>query len=256
MRRIVLKVGSAVLTENGAIALERLHNLVELISLLQKRYEVILVSSGAVAAGYSLLKLDKKIVSNKQALAALGQPLLLHTYRDEFSKYDILCSQILLEASIFYDKKRLSHAQDAMEVMMKHKIVPIINENDVTATDELVFGDNDQLSAYITHYFNADILVILTDIDGFYDKNPHHFDDAKLQKYVHTIDNNQLKEKHSANSEFATGGIVTKLKAADFLINNKKNMFLTSGFDLDCVKEFLLENKHNNGTLFIGKDNK
>ncbi len=250
MRRIVLKVGSAVLTQDGELALERLRNLVEFISLLKERYEVILVSSGAVAAGYSLLKLNKKIVANKQVLAALGQPLLLHTYLNKFAKYDMLCSQVLLEASIFHDDTRLNHAKDAMEVMLQHHIVPIINENDVTATEELVFGDNDQLSAYVTHHFNADILVILTDIDGFYDKNPHEFDDAKLQKIVYKIDEKQLEEKHSANSEFATGGIVTKLKAADFLMKNGKNMFLTSGFDLTCAKEYLLDEKHINGTLF------
>jgi len=253
MRRIVLKVGSAVLTEDGELALERLRNLVEFISLLQKQYEVILVSSGAVAAGYSLLKLNKKIVANKQALAALGQPLLLHTYRNKFSKYNILCSQVLLEASIFYDNKRLTHARDAIEVMLEHKIVPIINENDVTATEELVFGDNDQLSAYVTHYFDADILVILTDIDGFYDKNPHQFPDAKLQKNIFNIEPKQLEEQHSANSEFATGGIVTKLKAADFLMKNGKNMFLASGFDLSCAKDFLINEIQDKGTLFTSK---
>ncbi|MGB5868066.1 MAG: glutamate 5-kinase, partial [Arcobacteraceae bacterium] len=175
---------------------------------------------------------------------------LLHTYRNKFAKFDILCSQVLLEASIFHDDKRLNHAKDAMEVMLEHNIVPIINENDVTATEELVFGDNDQLSAYVTHYFDADILVILTDIDGFYDKNPHQFADAKLQKIVYKIDEKQLEEKHSANNEFATGGIVTKLKAAEFLMNNGKNMFLTSGFDLTCAKDYLINEQHINGTLF------
>ena len=116
--------------------------------------------------------------------------------------------------------------------------------------EELVFGDNDQLAAYVTHHFDCELLTILTDIDGFYDKNPHENSDATLQKIVHSIDEELLQQKHSANSEFATGGIVTKLKAADFLIQNKKQMFLTSGFDLQCAKEYLLENLHNNGTLF------
>jgi glutamate 5-kinase len=254
MRRIVLKVGSAVLTQNGALALDRLRNLVNLISLLKEKYEIILVSSGAVAAGYSLLELDKKIIANKQVLAALGQPLLLDTYRRKFSKYNILCSQVLLEASLFKDSIRLNNARDAIEVMLQNNIVPIINENDVTATDELVFGDNDQLSAYITEYFEGDLLVILTDIDGYYDKNPHHYDDAKLQKIVTNIDKSLLEEDCSANSEFATGGIVTKLKAADFLMNNKKNMFLTSGFDLRGAYDFLLDNKHSSGTVFVGKE--
>jgi len=254
MRRIVLKVGSAVLTQNGTLALQRLENLVAFIALLKSKYEVILVSSGAVAAGYSLLQLDKKIVANKQVLAALGQPLLLETYRKKFLPHNTLCSQVLLEASIFYDKKRLDHAKDAMEVMLKNNIVPIINENDVTATDELVFGDNDQLSAYVTKFFDADMLTILTDIDGYYDKNPKEFSDAKLLKNVQNIEPKLLEEKPTANSEFATGGIVTKLKAANFLLKNKKSMYLTSGFDLKDAHHFLLDEKHINGTLFKSQE--
>ena len=250
MERLVLKVGSAVLTENGKIAHRRLDNLVEFISQLKAKYDVILVSSGAVAAGYTALQLDKKEIANKQALASIGQPLLMHTYRREFSKYEIICSQVLLEASIFKDEKRLSHAKEAIDVMLENGVVPIINENDVTAVEELVFGDNDQLSAYITHYLGADMLAILTDIDGFYDLNPHENKDAKLQKIVTSIDPLSLEQTHSANSEFATGGIVTKLKAADFLIKNNNKMFLSSGFDLTCAKEFLLDNTHISGTLF------
>jgi glutamate 5-kinase len=250
MRRLVLKVGSAVLTQDGKLAHRRLDNLVEFISTLKQKYEVILISSGAVAAGYTLLQLDKKVVANKQALASIGQPLLMGTYKTEFSKYEIICSQVLLEATIFQDETRLNHARDAIDTLLENGVVPIINENDVTAIEELVFGDNDQLAAYISHYFCADLLTILTDIDGYYDENPHLNKDAKLQKVVNSIDKNLLKEKHSANSEFATGGIVTKLKAAQFLLDNKKEMFLTSGFDLTYAKDFLLENKHTNGTIF------
>jgi glutamate 5-kinase len=250
MKRLVLKVGSAVLTENGKIAHRRLDNLVEFISSLKSKYEVILVSSGAVAAGYTLLQLDKKVVANKQALASIGQPLLMGTYKTEFSKYDIVCSQVLLEATIFKDSSRLAHAKDALNTLLENGVVPIINENDVTAIDELVFGDNDQLAAYIAHYFDADLLTILTDIDGFYDKNPHIDSSAKLQKFVTSIDPSELEAKHTANTEFATGGIVTKLKAADFLMQNNKEMFLTSGFELSFAKEYLLEDNHNKGTLF------
>jgi glutamate 5-kinase len=254
MRRIVLKVGSAVLTQDGVLALERLRNLVNLISLLKEEYEVILVSSGAVAAGYSLLQLDKHVIANKQALASLGQPLLLDTYRKKFSKYNILCSQVLMESTIFSDDIRLNNAQNTINVLLKNNIVPIINENDVTATDELVFGDNDQLAAYVTEYFDGDMLVILTDIDGYYDKNPNEHNDAILLKTVKHIEPSSLDEIHSSNSEFATGGIVTKLKAADFLMKNKKNMFLSSGFDLSGAYEFLLNKHQTIGTLFIGKD--
>ncbi len=251
MQRLVLKVGSAVLTQDGALALDRLTNLVEFIALLKEQNnEVILVSSGAVAAGYTLLKLDKSIIANKQALASIGQPLLLDTYRKKFNKFNIICSQVLLEASIFKDKQRLNHANDAINTLLKNGVVPIINENDVTAVDELVFGDNDQLSAHISYHFNSDLLVILTDIDGYYDSNPHENKDAVMQKVVNSISNEELEATHSANSDFATGGIVTKLKAADFLIKNKMQMYLGSGFDLTGAKEYLLENKHNIGTIF------
>jgi len=250
MRRIVLKVGSAVLTQDGKIAHKRLDNLVSFIIELKQKFEVILVSSGAVAAGYTMLQLDKNDLTNKQTLASLGQPLLINIYATEFKKYDILCSQVLLEATIFNDNKRLKHAKETINNLLKNNIVPIINENDVTAVDELVFGDNDQLSAYVSHYFDAQLLTILTDIDGYYDKNPHTFNDAKLKKYVSSITKSELTDNSSANSQFATGGIVTKLKAANFLLNKKKQMFLTSGFDLTCAREYLLDQNHTNGTLF------
>jgi glutamate 5-kinase len=238
-KRIALKVGSAVLTQDGELALDRLASLVELISELKSQNnEVILISSGAVAAGYTLLQLDKSIISNKQVLASIGQPLLLDTYRKEFNQYNIICSQVLLEASIFKDEVRLNHAKDAMDGLLANNIIPIVNENDVTAIDELVFGDNDQLAAHITYHFNGDLLVILTDIDGYYDDNPHHNKSAKLQKVVNSIDPNELEANHSANNEFATGGIVTKLKAANFLLDKSIDMYLTSGFNLKYVKDF------------------
>ena len=254
MQRLVLKVGSAVLTQDGKIAHKRLDNLVEFIIELKQKYEVILISSGAVAAGYTVIKLDKSVIENKQALASVGQPLLINTYSKEFIKYETLCSQVLLEASIFTDETRLSHAKKAINNLLKHDVVPIINENDVTAIEELVFGDNDQLAAYVSHYFDADLLTILTDIDGYYDDNPHTNKEAKLQKTVNSISQDELEAVHSANSEFATGGIVTKLKAADFLIKKSKSMFLTSGFNLKYAKDYLLNSEHTLGTIFKNKD--
>ena len=257
MQRIVLKVGSAVLTQENNLALKRLENLVELIhNLKQKQYEVILVSSGAVAAGYTILKLDKSIVSNKQALASIGQPLLMDTYRRKFGKYNILCAQVLMEASIFNDTKRLTCAKDTIDNLLKNNVIPIINENDVTAVEELVFGDNDQLAAHITHYFDAKLLVILTDINGYYDDNPHTNKDAILIKEISSINNNMLKQTHTPNSKFATGGIVTKIKAAEFLLKKNQKMFLASGFDLSDAKSYLIDNIHKNGTLFRNENDK
>ena len=250
MKTIVLKVGSAVLTQDGELALERLQNLVDFIVELKNKYNVILVSSGAVAAGYTLLKLDKSIIANKQALASIGQPLLLDTYRKKFNKHNIICSQVLLEASIFKDNERLNHAKDAIKTLLDNNVVPIINENDVTAVSELVFGDNDQLSAHITHNFDSSLLVILTDINGYYDDNPQINKNAILQKEISFISQEELEASNTSNTEFATGGIVTKLIAADFLMKHNKTMFLTSGFDLTHAYNYLLEDSHTKGTIF------
>jgi glutamate 5-kinase len=253
MERIVLKVGSAVLTQDGKIAHERLDNLVRFIAKLKEKYEVILVSSGSVAAGYTELPLDKSDTANKQTLAAIGQPLLMRTYNAEFRKYGIIPSQVLLEATIFSDDRRLPNAKNAINNMLKNNVLPVINENDVTAIEELVFGDNDQLAAYVTKYFDASMLIILTDIEGYYDKNPKENFDAKHQKVVTHIPQADLEQSASANSEFATGGIVTKLKAADFLMKNNLQMYLTSGFRLKHVEFFLLKDNHIKGTLFTNE---
>ncbi|MBF7070496.1 Glutamate 5-kinase [bioreactor metagenome] len=252
MKRLVIKVGTAVLTEdNKKLALDRIQNLVKLIAKLknEKNLEVILVSSGAVGAGYTVLQLDKKILANKQALAAIGQPKLMKTYQEMFEEYGITAAQMLFIADDFDSRKRSKNAKNVMENLLKNKILPIINENDVIATEELI-GDNDQLAAYITHYFKADMLAILTDIDGYYDKNPREFSDAKLQKIVNEISQEELEKIPSANSKFATGGIVTKLKAADFLMQKNIPMYLSSGFDLTNAYDFLVENNHNSGTIF------
>ncbi len=250
MKRLVIKVGSAVLTEQNRIARERMQNLVNFISDLRGKYEVILVSSGAVAAGYTELKLDKKILANKQALAAIGQPLLLHRYKKKFEAFGILPSQILVTASNFNSPAQVEVAKNAINTLLSNNVLPIINENDATAIDELVLGDNDQLSAYATYYFDADLLVILSDIDAYYDKDPRRHDDAVVLKDVSSISKEALNAETTAHTSFATGGIVTKLKAADFLLQRDKKMFLASGFDLSDIRSYLLEDTHTGGTLF------
>ena len=251
MKRLVIKVGTAVLTQGEELALERMKNLVNLISTLKndKNLEVILVSSGAVGAGYTELKLDKTVLANKQTLAAIGQPKLMKTNQEMFQEFGITVAQMLFIADDFDSRKRSKNAKNVMEILLQNKVIPIINENDVIATEELI-GDNDQLAAYITHYFKADMLVILTDIDGYYDKNPREFSDAKIQKIINEISQDELDKKPSANSKFATGGIVTKLKAADFLMQKNIPMYLTSGFDLTNAYDFLVENNHKSGTIF------
>jgi len=255
MKRVVIKVGSAVLRENDELALDRLNNLVDLIAKLkiEKNYEIILVSSGAVAAGNVTLDLDKTQILNRQALAAIGQPLLMKHYKKRFAKHEIKCAQILLVAEDFDSRLRSKNAKSVMEILLSNKIIPIINENDVIANDELLIGDNDQLGAHAAYYFDADLLVILSDVDGYYDSNPHENKDAQLYKTVNTLDENQLQVKHTPNSEFATGGMVTKLKAAKFLMDRNKTMYLSSGFNLKNAYDFLVNDEHLSGTIFQTK---
>lgn len=252
MKRIVIKVGTAVLTQDGELAINRLSNLVDLIAKLknEKNYEVILVSSGAVGAGFTSLQLDKTIIANRQALAAIGQPLLLKNYKKKFKEHNITCAQMLLIADDFDSRKRTQNAQNVMEILLENNVLAIINENDVIANDELLFGDNDQLAAHVAFHFKADLLVILSDIDGFYDANPREVSTAKMLKEVFDINDEDLDVKHTANSEFATGGIVTKLKAAKFLISKGIPMYMSSGFDLTNAYEFLINDNHTSGTIF------
>jgi len=251
MKRIVIKVGSHVLTEDGSIAKERMLALVQLIAELKAhKNEVILVSSGAVAAGFTQLPLDRGSIANKQALAAIGQPLLLKMYQEKFAKFGLLCSQVLLYAEVFGSDEHIVHAKVAIDTLLENNVVPIINENDTVSIEELVFGDNDRLSAHVAHYFDAKLLVILSDIDAFYDKDPNRYDDAKRRAVVTTILEEELTAEHTPSNEFATGGIVTKLQSADFLMKHSREMFLASGFNLSDVKSFLIEDEHKGGTLF------
>jgi len=254
MRRIVLKVGSAVLTEHNRIAHERMQKLVDLIAEHKNHYEVVLVSSGAVAAGYTQLKLDKKILANKQALASIGQPVLLNRYKKKFERYDIIIAQVLVTAANFDTVEQSSRVQNTIDTLLKNGVIPIVNENDATATEELELGDNDQLSAYAAHHFNAHLLVILSDIDAYYDKDPNCHTDAQARKTVKEIAVEELAREVTPNNTFATGGIVTKLKAADYLLKHNIPMFLASGFDLNDIKSYLLEGIHQGGTLFMPKE--
>ncbi len=252
-QRVVVKVGTHVLSEQNRLCKERMLNLVEFLSKLMDRYEVILVSSAAVVAGYSKLKLDKNQLHNRQAIAAIGQPHLITTYSKKLEKFGKIAAQLLLTADDFDSRKRTYHAKCTIDTLLQHKILPIINENDATATEELVFGDNDQLSARVAHYFDAQILILLSDIDGYYDKDPNKNPDALMKKIVYKIQEDELSVDEKTSYEFATGGIVTKLKAADYLLKRGVDMFIASGFDLSDIESFMLLSEHKGGTLFTCK---
>lgn len=254
MRRLVIKVGSAVLTEKNQIAKKRMLNMVKMISELRNKYDVILVTSGAVAAGYSALRIDKSKHISKKAIAASGQPILMSSYKRKFDIYEIDTAQILLTEDDFDSRKRTHMFQEIINTLLENDILPIVNENDITSTPEQIFGDNDQLSGNVTHAVEAEMLIILSDIDGYYDKNPQENEDAILYKIVNEIPKELLSDDATPNNTFATGGIVTKLKAASFLMERNRKMFLCNGFDLSAAESFLLNDNHTLGTLFQPKD--
>ncbi len=255
MKRIVFKVGSSVLTNTEDIAKERMLNLVALLVEARKKYEVILVTSGAVASGYTALKLDRKKDISKRVLASVGQPILMSSYKNKFDIFDVDIAQILLTEEDFDSRVHTKIFQQIIDRNIENNILPIVNENDISTTPEQLFGDNDQLSAHVAHYTNADTLIILSDIDGYYDKNPKNNPDAKIHKIINNIKEEDLKQEHTPNNEFATGGIVTKLKAAKYMLERDREMFLCSGYDLTSVKEFLFSDDYSTGTLFTNKNN-
>lgn len=253
MKRVVVKVGSAVLTQDNKIATDRMMNVVTFIAELKKEYDVVLVTSGAVAAGYDVLKVDKATEMNKRALAAAGQPILMESYKKKFDQFNLHTAQILLREVDFDSRRRTQMFQEIIDIHLEHGIIPIINENDVASRPQELFGDNDQLSGEVAHAIDAELLIIFSDIDGYYDKNPKECPDATLYKEVHEIPQEELVSKVTPNHPFATGGIVTKLKAADYLMKRNRKMFLCNGFDLTAVRSFMFDKKHTEGTLFLPK---
>ncbi len=250
-KRIIIKIGTAILTQNGNLAEDRIEQIAQFIANLKKNsIDVIIVTSGAVSAGFTKVQLDKKILANKQALASIGQPYLMSVYRNKFDKFNITISQILIIEADFDSRKRTENAKNTVNVLLANGVIPIINENDTVATEELAFGDNDQLSAHSTFYFGGDLLIILSDIDGYYNKNPRLFNDAVLQKNINFISDEELNQTVSPNNQFATGGIVTKLKSAKFLLERNSAMLLASGFNLPLVEKYLLTGERDSGTLF------
>lgn len=249
-KRIVIKVGSHVLSEHGTLCDERMDALCGLIAELMGVYDVILVSSAAISAGQSKIDLKRDSVVHKQILAAVGQPHLMATYEKKMSVYAKKTAQLLLNAADFDSKHRSTHAKNLVFGLLELGILPIINENDATATAEIVYGDNDRLSADAALCFDAYMLVMLSDIDGYYDSNPSQNKNAKILPVVNTTNKAEIASAGGAGSEHGTGGIATKLMAASMLLAEGKKMFLASGFDLSAVRSFLLDGKQNGGTIF------
>ena len=225
VKNIIVKIGSSSLCDqNGNIDKEKILNLIQQIAYIKrKNIKITLVSSGAINAGVHIMNLKQRpdTIPQKQALAAIGQASLMQIYEDLFSLFKLKCAQILLNHDDFDDRKRLMNFNNAMQAIIDYDqaiidydVVPIINENDTLAVDEIKVGDNDTLASMIVPAVNADLVIIVSDIDGLYDDNPHTNKDAKLISNVAGITKTIENMAKDASSKVGTGGMITKIKAA------------------------------------------
>ncbi|MDQ0340483.1 glutamate 5-kinase [Caldalkalibacillus uzonensis] len=231
--RIVVKIGSSSLTTaNGGLCEQKLNEHVQALARLkQTGYEVILISSGAVAAGFTLLGYPTRPVTikGKQAAAAVGQGLLMQGYTRAFAKHGIVTAQLLLTRYDFADRERYNNAYRTLTELLAREALPIINENDSVAVDELTFGDNDMLSALVSGLIHADWLIILTDIDGLYDADPRRSDKAKKYTFLPEITADLLTLAGEPGSKVGTGGMRSKLEAAQMALSVGAQVFIGKG---------------------------
>lgn len=255
-KRIVLKVGTSTLTHpNGKLNLRHLENLCRVISDLQNSgREITLVSSGAIGVGMGKVGLSKRPedTANKQALAAIGQCELMFMYDKFFGEYNHTVAQILLTADVVKEEKSRLNVQNTFSRLRDMNIIPIVNENDTVATDELEgrnFGDNDTLSAIVSVLTGADLLVILTDIDGVYDKDPRKNPDAVRIPIINNITEETIALAGGAGSKLGTGGMATKIHAAQIAAVSSIPCSIISG--ADAANLYKLFEGEDIGTTFI-----
>lgn len=255
--RIVIKVGTSTLThQNGNINIRRIENLCKVISDLKNAgLEVILVSSGAIAMGVGKLGLNEKPqdIPTKQACAAIGQCELMYVYDKLFQEYNHTVAQILMTGADFENQERYDNFQNTMDRLLELGVLPIINENDTIATSEIKVGDNDTLSAITAVGTHADLLILLSDIDGLYTADPHQVEDATLIPEVKEITDDILELAGAAGTALGTGGMVTKLSAAKLCMDAGTDMIIANGSNPSVLYD-IFEGK-TVGTRFIGKDN-
>ena len=258
IQKIVVKVGTSTLTnEDGSLNIEKIKKIVsELSNLSNKGYDVVLVTSGAVGAGMGKLNMTErpKTLSEKQALASVGQVALTHLYQLFFQEYGKIIGQILLTRGDFSDRRRYLNARNVCNTLLKNKIIPVINENDAVVSNELKVGDNDTLSALVSGLIDADLLIILSDVQGLYNKNPQKYEDANLIEIVGKIDDDIKKTADGEGSKFGTGGMITKIIAAEMATKIGTNMVIASGDDPKNISRIV--EKENIGTLFTKKNKK
>ncbi|MCD8213261.1 MAG: glutamate 5-kinase [Campylobacter sp.] len=258
LKRVVVKIGTSTLTkDNGELNDNKIKSIVANIAKLSDMgYDVLLVTSGAVGAGMGELSLSErpKTLSEKQALAAVGQVSLIHLYQILFWAHSKSIAQLLLTKGDFNDRNRYLNMRNVCNSLLAKKIIPVINENDPVVSDELKVGDNDTLSALVAGLIDADLLIILSDIDGLYDKNPSVYKDANFINLVEKIDENIAKMADGEGSKFGTGGMKTKIIAATMATKIGTNLIIANGENPENIVKAV--NGENIGTLFLRRDKK
>ena len=238
-KKLILKIGTSTLTENtDTISRDKILDIARQIVILKKKYDIVLVSSGAIATARQFIDIDgsRKYVDSKQAMAAIGQPKLMRIYDEVFSKVGLQIAQCLMTYRDFEDKKAKANTRNTINKLLKYDYVPIINENDTLAIEEIVLGDNDKLSALVACIMDADLLVLASNIDGLYDKNPHLFKDAKLIRVVKDLKKASVFV-HDQKTKLGVGGMASKIKAAKICRKNGIEIWIANG----GKKNFLID---------------
>jgi len=236
-KRIVLKIGSNVLTkETNAISKSKISNIAGQIIALKNEYEFIIVSSGAIAAAKELVTLEGKDLTVKQALASIGQPYLMQIYQEAFKEVGLLTSQCLLSYSDFEKEQSKENIVNTINVLVKNNYIPIINENDTVATDEIKFGDNDKLAALTASLLDVDLFIIASNTNGIYTKTSIQQDKPKTIKEVTNIQS-LVKEIENFKSTHGTGGMVTKIEAAKIVQKAKIETWIVNGLNDNFIAD-------------------
>ena len=241
--RIVVKVGTSTLAHpSGLINIRRVEELCKVMSDLKNAgHDIILVTSGAIGMGAGKLQLSERPrdVAAKQAAAAVGQCELMYTYDKLFSEYNHTVAQLLMTGSDFENEERHINFKNTMDKLLEFKALPIINENDTVATEEIKVGDNDTLSAMVAVNVSADLLILLSDIDGLFTADPHTDPNAKLVSVVSEINDDILALGGDEGSAFGTGGMRTKLHAAQICTEKNCDMIIANGEKPDILYDIV-----------------
>lgn len=260
-KRVVIKIGTKSIMKSPAEVDYRQIDRIAYIcaSLVQDGIEVILVTSGAIGVGASLMGLEKypKTIPDQQAISSIGQTTLMTLYSQFFNHYNQYVGQILFTKDVIDFPESFVNMQNSLNRLLEKKIIPIINENDAVSVDELnhktKFGDNDTLSAYVSRIMDADLLIILSDVDGLYTGNPVENPEAELIDHIPEITEEVKQMASGKGSAFATGGMATKLSAAELILDNNSHMIIANAKEPTIIRQILAGETI--GTLFGKKKN-